>query len=140
MKKYLLVATAFFTINSYAEEGYVGHFRGNQNLEIRGCGDSRSINRSIDHWEITITKDAENSFVGQLDRRYGLITYKATIDEDGKVKGKMSGMDTSARRWTGFFTATIDGDELKINVSGILTPGACRFQGKIDATRQQKTE
>ncbi len=132
MKKYLFIIFIVYSVNSFSEEGYSGHFKGNENMELM-CG--RNIDRITNHWEVTITSMGPDSFIGKVDPRYGLITYKGTIDEEGKAKGRIRGLDTGGIRRTGFFNAIVDGDELTMDVNGMISSGSCHFRSRINATR-----
>ncbi len=139
MKKYLLILLSFYIVNTYASEGYAGHFRGTENLEAK-CDGDRSFSRMVKHWGVTISTIEPDSFIGKVDPEYGLITYKGTIDENGEVKGRLQGFDTGGTRWSGFFNATIDGDELSMSVRGRYGVGGCYFRGRIQATRHLDSE
>ena len=139
MKKNLLIFLLFCIVNVHASENYTGRFRGSENIETK-CDSDRNFNRVVKLWRVTITTIEPDSFVGKVDPEYGLITYKGTIDENGMVKGNLKGFDTGGTRWSGFFSATIDGDDLSMSVRGRYGLGGCYFRGKIEATRDVASE
>ena len=137
MKKYFLsiITISIAVANVYAGEGFIGKFKGTENVEISGCGDSSFIERSINLWEVTNTSTGENSFMGKIETRAGFSTSKGTIT-DNKAKGTVRGMNNRGVSWSGVFTSEIDGDDYTLIVTGIIPSSGCNFRSHIQATRQ----
>jgi len=135
-EKTFFLIVLLYALNGQAEEQYIGYFSGTENRE-QVCGSTRSINRQILPFAITFTALESDRISGSMDPRFGTITYTGTVDEDGKVKGKMKGLDTGGIRWTGFFNAIFDNGRLILDVSGQASPGNCRFRSRIQAARFQ---
>ena len=137
MKKYFLglIAILISAVNVYADNGFIGTFRGTENLVLSGCSDPGTVNRSVSYWEVTNTRSGDNSFIGKIETRAGFSTYKGTISEN-TAKGTVRGMNRRGVSWSGVFTSKIDEDEYTLTITGSIPSRGCRFRSNIHATRQ----
>ncbi len=131
---FLSVITLSFSAAA-AADGYVGTFKGEENIVLSGCTKSSLNGASVGVWEVTHKASGESAYKGKGKTPSGNFKCKGKIDSNS-ASGSSSGTNQWGAAWNAKFTSELDGDNISLSSSGRIPSWGCKFTSEVKATRQ----